>query len=117
MRFRKLRIAFSATCLIACVLLIVLWVRSYWWHESFCYRGPKESLGVESAWGTTWLYRNTSPDRVRGIGWALSRYKIGAFDKPDATVFGFDWHCESDAFWVGLPHWMPATALGALAVL
>ena len=29
MRFRKLRIAFSATCLIACVLLIALWVRSY----------------------------------------------------------------------------------------
>jgi hypothetical protein len=29
MRFRKLRIAFSATCLVACVLLIVLWVRSY----------------------------------------------------------------------------------------
>jgi hypothetical protein len=26
---RYLRIAFSATCLIACVLLIVLWVRSY----------------------------------------------------------------------------------------
>ena len=29
MRFRKLRIAFSATCLIACVLLIGLCVRSY----------------------------------------------------------------------------------------
>ncbi len=29
MRFRKLRIALSATCLIACVLLIALWVRSY----------------------------------------------------------------------------------------
>jgi hypothetical protein len=27
--FRYLRIAFSATCLIACVLLIALWVRSY----------------------------------------------------------------------------------------
>jgi hypothetical protein len=27
---RYLRIAFSATCLIACVLLIVLWVRSFW---------------------------------------------------------------------------------------
>ena len=27
---RYLRIAFSATCLIACMLLIVLWVRSYW---------------------------------------------------------------------------------------
>src|SRR5215212_1522297 len=28
MRFRQLRIAFFATCLIACVLLIVFWVRS-----------------------------------------------------------------------------------------
>jgi hypothetical protein len=29
MRFRKLRIALSVACGIACVLLIVLWVRSY----------------------------------------------------------------------------------------
>jgi hypothetical protein len=29
MRFRKLRIAWSVMCGIACVLLIVLWVRSY----------------------------------------------------------------------------------------
>jgi hypothetical protein len=30
---RYLRIAVSATCLIACVLMIVLWVRSYWWLD------------------------------------------------------------------------------------
>src|ERR1043165_4216803 len=30
MRFRKLRITWSALCGIACVLLIALWVRSYW---------------------------------------------------------------------------------------
>src|SRR3954465_6045653 len=30
MSYRKLRIAFSVTCGIACVLLVVLWVRSYW---------------------------------------------------------------------------------------
>src|SRR4051794_10959899 len=35
MRFRKLRIAWSVMCLIACVLLIVLWVRSYWWADVF----------------------------------------------------------------------------------
>ena len=29
MRFRKLRIAFSATCLVAYALVITLWVRSY----------------------------------------------------------------------------------------
>ena len=33
MRFRKLRVAFSVTCGIACVLLIVLWGRSQWWNE------------------------------------------------------------------------------------
>jgi hypothetical protein len=34
MRFRKLRIAWSVGCGIACVLLIVLWVRSYWRTDS-----------------------------------------------------------------------------------
>ncbi len=29
-----MRIAFSITCLIACMLLIALWVRSYWWVET-----------------------------------------------------------------------------------
>src|SRR6476469_394529 len=35
MRFRKLRIAWSVMCLIACVLLIALWVRSYSWVDGF----------------------------------------------------------------------------------
>ena len=34
MRFRKLRIAWAVTCGIACVLLIVLWVRSYSFFDS-----------------------------------------------------------------------------------
>jgi hypothetical protein len=33
MRFRKLRIAWSVVCAIACVLLIALWVRSYTWRD------------------------------------------------------------------------------------
>jgi hypothetical protein len=31
---RYVRIGWSATCAIACVLLVVLWVRSYWWCDS-----------------------------------------------------------------------------------
>jgi hypothetical protein len=34
MRFRKLRIAWSVGCALACVLLITLWVRSYWRADS-----------------------------------------------------------------------------------
>src|SRR3954447_24203834 len=38
MRFRTLRIAWSVGCGIACVLLIVLWVRSYWfWDDELSY--------------------------------------------------------------------------------
>src|SRR3954471_22522324 len=32
MSFRKLRIAWSVGCGIACVLLVALWVLSYWWY-------------------------------------------------------------------------------------
>ena len=38
MKFRKLRIAWSTVCGIACVLLILLWVRSYWWADLL--KGP-----------------------------------------------------------------------------
>lgn len=33
MRYRKLRIGWSAMCLVACVLLVAMWVRSYWWVD------------------------------------------------------------------------------------
>jgi hypothetical protein len=33
MRYRKLRIAWAVGWGLACVLLIVLWVRSYWWTD------------------------------------------------------------------------------------
>ena len=33
MRFRKLRIALSATCLIACGFLLAIWMQSYWLKE------------------------------------------------------------------------------------
>ena len=46
MRFRKLRIAWSVGCGILCVLLIVLWVRSYWWRP--CYWSLSLSLSITS---------------------------------------------------------------------
>ena len=43
MRFRKLRIAWSVACGLACVLLIVLWARSYWWCDN-CYIASRINL-------------------------------------------------------------------------
>lgn len=38
MRFRKLKIAFSATCAMACVLMIAQWKRSYRWADTVLWR-------------------------------------------------------------------------------
>ncbi len=53
MRFRKLRIAFSATCLVACVLLIVLWIRSYSVVDSVCtgWRGVPYNVSICGEYG------------------------------------------------------------------
>src|SRR6185295_19427494 len=49
MRFRKLRIAWSVFWGAACVLLIVLWVRSYWWFDEAAYNCEYKSTGWQSA--------------------------------------------------------------------
>ncbi len=41
MRFRKLRIAWSVFWGLAAVLLVVLWVRSYWWVDQLGYHCPR----------------------------------------------------------------------------
>ena len=54
MRFRKLRIAWSVVCGIACVLLIVLWVRSYWYDTDplSIWQFDANRLSVDSARGS-----------------------------------------------------------------
>jgi hypothetical protein len=52
MRYRKLRIAWSVCCAIACVLLIALWVRSYWWWDQLSVAiGSDTTLAIESMRG------------------------------------------------------------------
>ena len=41
MKFRKLRIAWSLLSGLACVLLVVLWVRSYWWCDQYHLQGSR----------------------------------------------------------------------------
>ena len=40
MKFKRLRFALSATFGIICLLLIALWVRSYWRWEDAIYQSP-----------------------------------------------------------------------------
>ena len=54
---RYLRIAFSAMCGVVCLLLIVLWVRSYWQWDTLQYEDSSESRGVTSQNGFLLVYK------------------------------------------------------------
>jgi hypothetical protein len=72
MRFRKLRIAWSVVCGIACVLIVALWVRSYRALDS-C-QGPTHGIhvvNIQSFKGHVFVFEGTMGQRLTN---ALSRY-------------------------------------------
>src|SRR5215208_2571140 len=61
MKFRKLRIAWSGGCAIACVLLIALWVRSYTRAEFAIWASSgSRAIGFESELGGAALIYETN---------------------------------------------------------
>jgi hypothetical protein len=50
-RFRKLRIAWSVGWGVVCLLLIALWVRSYWWTDSIWRYTPTGGTRIDSLYG------------------------------------------------------------------
>src|SRR5690349_1139434 len=79
MRFRKLRFAWSVMWGLACVLLIVLWVRSYY-HNDVVYNVDKNLVEtcLGSNAGTVYLFRSTKFRGTPGIRSNLGdgRYSI-----------------------------------------
>src|SRR5690349_11539809 len=79
MSFRKLRIAWSVGCGIVCLLLIVFWVRSYWWRDLLSGHTANRWFVIESVSGhvafmsqndaagisTTWSFGSWGPHTQR----------------------------------------------------
>jgi hypothetical protein len=121
MRFRKLRIAWSVTCGIACVLLIVLWVRSYTRRDRWETPANSTTVSVESTLGRvsvfhapgdgTWTWhKSTEPDDT---------YLFGA-EKEQAWHTGFAGFAVYTTFGhrtFRVPHWffVLVSALAAAA--
>jgi hypothetical protein len=129
-RFRKLRIAFSVVCGIACWLLIVLWVRSYFYRDSKIIDLPaphfvqfRSQCGQIScalgelpsslaAWGPDriMLGRNfTEPAKSLAI-------PISAEDRPPLiSSFAFEWNQYRDGVEVLVPYSFLVLISGGLA--
>jgi hypothetical protein len=100
MRFRKLRIAFSALCGLAAVLLLVLWVRSYWTAGAVGRVNGNSACTIGSNHGIVYFVYDMQPHRpVSSPWWAQhtstiapavdptwSYFQIGVVDYPPYTL-------------------------------
>jgi hypothetical protein len=108
---RYLRIAFSATCLIACVLLIVLWVRSQ--HHLDSANGPllgKELIATSRNGGVALGWGNRSISK-----WHVKHVKEPTSSREGYTyVLGFGVNAAIPAIFV--PHWFTVLLSAFLAI-
>jgi hypothetical protein len=121
MRFRKLRFAWSVACDIACVLLIALWVRSYWWTDAFDLQvATSHPLYLRSAPGCCTLFTgyDIASERHAPGFWQLRHNYI------DPKIRYWSWLAFSyDSYWDNLylvlviPHWLLALASAALGAV
>jgi hypothetical protein len=105
MRFRKLRIAWSVFWGLACVLLIVLWVRSYYRYDMLSRLTPRFlQTTIYSRDGTVAFsqmdLRQISQNQPHG--WSLS--SDGAFTSNRKGWYF--WAHVRGAWELGIPHWL-----------
>jgi hypothetical protein len=130
---KYLRIAVTALSLTACVLLIALWVRSYWSYDwlgnlSFIPQGndlhPKDGCLFESANGVlVVLYIGSVPESYSGVRRLIGRSPPLANlrvtgDEGESTWNGFRAKVYPNGIIrVSVPHWFLALVTGTAAAL
>ena len=106
-RMRYLRIAVTALSLTACVLLVALWVRSYWWSD-WIDRFDKSELqtSVGSSSGTL-IYSEIdwSSDPGGHVASHSWTYKVTEAFVPDENHW-IDWSIRPGVFRVAISHWL-----------
>jgi hypothetical protein len=121
MRFRKLRIAWSAACSLVCALLVVLWARSYWAvDEVHCPLKSPAMLIVHSFEGRLSLYAGERIPYRSGwfpSGWGRDSTSIRDVAPTRTPQTSWAFHSDIYGQYVTFPHWLPTFALGAIALL
>jgi len=102
---RYLRIAFSAMCGVVCLLLIVLWVRSYWQWDTLQYEDLSESREVTSQNG--FLLVDKIYQKGKGRWWFGSDpAEFPADLRSQLSVCWYDADGDLQGHGVTIPHWL-----------
>src|SRR3954452_19462379 len=111
-----LRICWTTMCEIACVLLVVLWVRSYFWADRIGYQQTWSQDFIESARGRISFNQSYCDTPILGGDfWYIESTRTTPGHGEFAQQFEW-WEFNSDIH-VTIPHWLPAVFLAALAAL
>jgi hypothetical protein len=125
MKYRKLRIAWSATCGIVCLLLIALWVRSYG-----CITNIQEKYWTRTFQGVSiagemrfWSYLLRDPMQLNAFSTGFQnidrtdpQFKAWTADVPQTTFeMAFNKYNLNGEILVRFPHWFAAIVFAALA--
>jgi len=117
MRFRKLRIAWSAMWGIVCVLLIVLWVRSYTRHDGFWGRFS-ETKGFHLSSHEGRIQFQEIPFIITGlIPWQLALDQPIETSSPPKVFNRLEFLRGGFGLLIALPSWFLVIVIGLLATL
>jgi hypothetical protein len=117
--FRYSRIAFSAICVIACALMIVLWVRSFMVGPTIAsgLLSSSTTFRIDSVLGHVQLYLGTVEPGVNDDPFELSTIPWEYSDRSSWTTeskFGFRYFPDDKE--VILPHWALLIFFAALGL-
>ena len=119
MSYRKLRIASSVFWGLAAVLLIVLWLRSYWWTEVISRSSQTASdatlISMFSGSGTLVFSTRTRPIAERSLTAPHDWQYYGQVRSQFAVERWFFWRLRSKEFIVQCPIWPLVIFTGTLA--
>jgi hypothetical protein len=111
----RLRIAFSAVCGIVCLLLIVLWVRSYSWGDTISGDYQDDSFSLESEFGEIFVAFPNQWHLTLPPEWEYRRKEADESYTDSFTPF---FYIDVDGGWCFiLPYWIPTTLLGFAAAI
>jgi hypothetical protein len=115
MKHRRLRIAWSVAWGVVAVLLIALWVRSFWYADDLGRYQNGSLYLIESACGS--LRPVYSSDEGPGAFWVYSCELLAYTNSYEHPIFGLDSKDFPLYFQAYVPHWLLAIAFAVCAVV
>jgi len=116
MRFRKLRIAWSVFWGLIYVVLIILWVRSYWWSDVVWVITPSCDARADSANGGTTISIFFDSERKVANEWNRNSYRHNTSMRPPDATWKFDIYMTRRGLDASLPHWFYLLLTSLIAV-